>query len=233
MEHFSYDLLEEDDFKKAFDRFQHDYYAVNVTAPYKESAFKAADEPSPQCRAIGAANLLINRNGRVTAHNTDFIAVSEILQRWIRQRESPIGSQKPKVLVVGCGGAGKAAAAAALSVGAEVTIANRTPETVLKFIDRLKKFLRGQSHPADFPRDIQIRSIPLQSLPDEVHISDFIIYTLPLAVRELERCDFREKTVLEAKYYDTSIEKTPGPDYIPGTEWLRLQALATYRLLGL
>ncbi len=233
LERFSYDLLEVDDFKEAYGRFLRDYYAVNVTKPYKEPAFQAADEYSPQCASIGATNLLIKRNGRVIAHNTDVIAVTEILRQWISKQKVLTGLSRPKVLVVGCGGAGKAAIAAAIANGVEITIANRSRETVLRFIDRLQKFLREQDNPSCFPYDIQHQSVPLQSLPEQVRLADFIIYTLPVSIPELELCDFEGKTVLEAKYYDSSIKKVPGMNYIPGTEWLHLQALATYRILGL
>lgn len=245
LDRFSYDLLEEDTFAKAFERFQMDYYAVNVTIPYKEPAFRAADEPSAQCRAIGAANLLIHQGDRVVAHNTDIIAVTDILrnhlsghirvqegpictpddiQTGLRVQESPICTPRPKVLVVGCGGAGKAAVAAALSENAEVTVANRTHDTVLRFLEDIKKI---------YPEENLLQFTPLETLPDEVRRTDFIIYTIPVTIPELEHCDFTGKTVLEAKYYDPSIKQIPGMNYIPGTEWLRLQALATYRILGL
>ncbi|MBQ0005864.1 MAG: hypothetical protein KBS57_00450 [Alistipes sp.] len=233
LERFSYDLLEDNDFKKAYGRFLCDYYAVNVTTPYKEPAFRAADESSAQCTAIGAANLLIKRNGRIIAHNTDVIAVTEILRQWIRERKAPVGPSRPKVLVVGCGGAGKAATVAALSTAVGVAIVNRTGETVLRFIDHLKHATTSHSPSHSESSDIRIPSFPLSALPDQVRLADFIIYTLPVSIPELELCDFEGKTVLEAKYYDSSIKKVPGMNYIPGTEWLRLQALATYRILGL
>jgi len=257
LDHFSYDLLEESDFDRAYERFDREYYAVNVTIPYKEPAFRAAEEASALCRTVGAANLLLHQDGRVVAHNTDIIAVTEILRNHlpghIREQEGPICTPRPKVLVVGCGGAGKAAAAAAISIGASVTIANRTAETAIGFIDKLLKNSRNltsgnnshtpstQKTPDNSSFDRSIRTnladtakyAPLSTLHDEVRRADFIIYTLPVAVPELDHCDFNGKTILEAKYYDTSIKPAPGMTYIPGTEWLRLQALATYRILGI
>lgn len=44
LEHWSYDLIERDTFDEAWAAFLQDYIAVNVTAPFKEDAFKA---PTP------------------------------------------------------------------------------------------------------------------------------------------------------------------------------------------
>ena len=35
---YTYDLIEEEDFEKAYGRFLEEYDAINVTAPFKESA---------------------------------------------------------------------------------------------------------------------------------------------------------------------------------------------------
>ncbi len=196
---------------------------MNVTAPFKEPAFRAADRASELCRGIGATNLLIHRDGGVMAYNTDCLAVVRILEEQFRGASHGSDTLHHKVLVIGCGGAGKAAIVAALSVGAEVTVANRTAAATESFIG----YIAGNGTPGI------IHSVPLSAIPEEVRRAEMIIYTLPLPAPELSLCDFSGCTVLEAKYYEPAIKQMPGMKYIPGSEWFRIQALQTYRLLGL
>lgn len=97
---------------------------VNVTIPHKEAALAAADEATPRARAIGAANTLtFDRNGRISADNTDAFGFIENLKdragdRW--RRTAP-------ALVLGAGGSARAIVHALLEAGAErIAIANRT-----------------------------------------------------------------------------------------------------------
>src|SRR6201999_858778 len=48
-----------------------EYAGVNVTLPHKEAALALADEATGGARAIGAANTLTFREGRISAANTD------------------------------------------------------------------------------------------------------------------------------------------------------------------
>jgi len=213
---YSYDLIEESDFRKAFERFDRDYYAVNVTAPFKANAFRAADKASPLCTQAGAANILYHKDGRVIADNADCLAVKQILEGL------PCDIFSSRVLVIGCGGAGRAAITAAMAAGAKVTVINRTLTTAENFAESLHQYY-----------DSEIGIHRMETLPEEVRKADIIVYALPTAIPELKECDFTGHTVLEAKYYDTSIKPAPVMTYIPGTEWLRLQALATYHILGI
>jgi len=221
---YSYDLIIEQSFEKAFGIFDREFFAVNVTAPFKEPAFRAAGRASELCRGIGATNLLIHRDEGVMAYNTDCLAVVRILEEQFRgASEGSLTQSLPKVLVAGCGGAGKAAIVAALSVGAEVTVANRTASATESFM----KYLADNGTPGT------LHSVPLSAMPEQVRLSGMVIYTLPLPVPELPLCDFTGRTVLEAKYFEPAIKQMPGMTYIPGSEWFRIQALETYRLLGL
>jgi shikimate dehydrogenase len=58
-----------------------DCLGANVTMPYKEAVLAAADECSEGVRRCGAASLLVNRGGRLTAHNNDVEAIAACLGR--------------------------------------------------------------------------------------------------------------------------------------------------------
>ena len=73
---------------------------ANVTMPLKLDALELADEASDRAIAAGAANLLIPRDGRIHAANTDVRAVQTLVER-----HAPVAS----VTVLGNGGAARAA----------------------------------------------------------------------------------------------------------------------------
>ena len=77
-----------------------EYAGVNITVPHKEAALALADEASEAARAIGAANTLTFTDGRIAADNTDAGGLLRAL---------PAGSAGGRVLVLGAGGAARAA----------------------------------------------------------------------------------------------------------------------------
>ena len=95
------------------------YRGANVTIPHKEAALAVADEASDAARAIGAANTLTFADGSIHADNTDAAGLLAALPRDARGMTA---------LVLGAGGAGRAAAWALREAGADVTIWNRTTE---------------------------------------------------------------------------------------------------------
>jgi shikimate dehydrogenase len=95
------------------------FRGVNVTIPHKHAALALADEASAAARAIGAANTLTFEDGAIVADNTDAPGLLATLPH------DPAGRT---ALVLGAGGAGRAAAWALAGAGADVAVWNRTPE---------------------------------------------------------------------------------------------------------
>ena len=94
------------------------YRGANVTIPHKLAAHELADELTEAAAAIGAVNTLSFEDGRVTGDNTDAGGLIDAL-----------GDQHPaSALVLGAGGAARAAVWALREAGAAVTVWNRTPE---------------------------------------------------------------------------------------------------------
>ena len=94
------------------------YRGANVTIPHKRAALAIADAAGDAARAIGAANTLSFADGGIHADNTDAAGLLAALP------EEPRGMS---ALVLGAGGAGRAAAWALRGAGAEVSVWNRTP----------------------------------------------------------------------------------------------------------
>jgi 3-dehydroquinate dehydratase/shikimate dehydrogenase len=92
---------------------------LTVVSPHKERAIELATEVSETARRSGAANLLVRTPSGWRAETTDACGVLEPLRR----RAVPLVGLR--TLVVGCGGAGRAAAIGLADAGAEVTLVNR------------------------------------------------------------------------------------------------------------
>ena len=100
------------------------FRGVNVTIPHKQAALALADAASVAAREIGAANTLsFERDGAIHADNTDAPGLIEALAA---AGHDPAGRT---ALVLGAGGAARAAVWALLRAGAERgEVWNRTPE---------------------------------------------------------------------------------------------------------
>ncbi len=191
---YPYDLIQTPLFEEAFERFLSGYEAVNVTAPFKLEAFRKADLHSPECLLTGAANILLKTPGGIKAYNSDYLGL-----RWLLQREGPFEN----VLVVGYGGAGRAAQMAACSLGHPVTVVNRSTQ-------------KGEG--------VQ----PLSVIGQREW--DLVIYTLPVDIPETAalRCG----RLLEANYRDPVLKgRIPPQRYVGGERWLLSQALCGYALM--
>ena len=93
------------------------YVGVNVTIPHKEAALRLADEASGAASSIGAANTLTFTPSGVAAENTDAPGLIAALP------SDPAGAT---ALVLGAGGAARAAIWALREAGAKVSVSNRT-----------------------------------------------------------------------------------------------------------
>lgn len=88
------------------------FRAINVTIPYKKDVIPYLDELDENAAAIGAVNTIVNRDGRLVGHNTDFSGFAYMM------REAGINAARKKVLVLGTGGASAAVLAVLRRQGA-------------------------------------------------------------------------------------------------------------------
>jgi shikimate 5-dehydrogenase len=143
------------------------------------------------------------------------------------------GMIHPTTLVVGCGGAGKAAAVAAVTLGMKAVLMNRNPEKAA----RLAEDLTGEGF------DVETR--PLDNFRTCFAEADIIIYNIPAPIHglaSLTKEDFapgKTKFILEANYRNPSFDETllaemrkanPLARYTGGRTWLLYQALTGYEI---
>ena len=60
---------------------------VSVTIPFKEEVIPLIDELDSQAAKIGAVNTLVNRDGRLTGYNTDWLGAVTALKANISSRQ--------------------------------------------------------------------------------------------------------------------------------------------------
>ena len=205
----TYDLIEEPDFEKAYARFLSDYDAVNVTMPFKELAYYKCRPGSDAVRTIKAVNILKKEGDKVVGYNSDYLGVKKILEDG--------GYAGCRLLVVGCGGAAKAAAVAAFDAGCTVAMTNRSFEKCYSFV-----------------RHSDLDVVVLEMKDVEPDRFDFVIYAIPAALDALSKWNFAGKTVLEANYASPCLrDKTisEGGRYIEGEVWLREQAISGFKIM--
>ena len=107
------------------------YQGLSVTLPHKVAALQLADTVSETARAVGAANCLVVEAGRLSAHNTDGVG----LLRALAGQGATL--QGAAVLLLGAGGAARAAAHAAQQSGARALwVSNRTAERAVQLAAR-------------------------------------------------------------------------------------------------
>jgi shikimate dehydrogenase len=88
---------------------------VSVTIPYKEEIIPLLDELDPQAARMAAVNTVVNREGRLTGHNTDWLGAVAALKD-----KTAIAGEN--FLVLGAGGASRAIVFGLLQEGGNVTV---------------------------------------------------------------------------------------------------------------
>lgn len=200
---YPYDLIDEEHFEQAWNRFLADYDGINVTAPYKQDAFARVDHCSETARRSGAVNLVVKTPEGLSGYNTDVLGVLETLKTEVKPGM--------KLLVVGSGGAARAAVVAAQLLDCEVTVAARNADKA-----------------AGIAAATGCRSIGLEEAGKET--PDVLVYTLPASAPVPSGLPFAGAVVLEAEYKRPQLESIPCRRYLSGKLWLVHQALSGYAL---
>ena len=103
---------------------------INVTVPHKEAVIPLLDEVDDWASTAGAVNTVVNRDGRLTGHNTDGVGFLRALREG-----AGFEPQGRTVLVLGAGGSARGVVYALIRAGvSRLTIANRTLERAERLV---------------------------------------------------------------------------------------------------
>ena len=209
----TYELIQTSNPEEAVNLFiKGGFEAVNVTSPIKTSILPFIHKHSPECAAIGACNLVLKQGDTLVAHNTDYIGVSNSII------EVNVSIKNSVCLLLGAGGAAKAAAYALLQLGAGLIWANRT-----------------LAHIPDSFNGSFITTVPLSEAVHHLQACNIIINTLPLSNPDTDVFTFHShQTVFDASYVARPFEEQAiqaGAKYIGGERWLLHQAIPSFEAM--
>jgi len=119
------------------------FAGVNVTAPHKGAAFALADLWDAAAESAKAANLLLFREGRIEARNSDVGGLAASVREEIGF-DAIVGGF---VTILGAGGAARAAVLACYELGAgEILILNRTAKHASALVESLANSVSCKLH---------------------------------------------------------------------------------------
>jgi 3-dehydroquinate dehydratase/shikimate dehydrogenase len=191
-------------------------HGLSITMPYKEAILPYLDNTDSHTTKIGACNTVVRaQDGKLYGFNTDTSGVVRPLER----RLSTL--QDAKILVLGAGGAARAAVFGLAERGAEVFILNRSLEAAKK--------LARRAH---------ARSIKRADL--KKYSFDVIINATPVGMGNYRETPLQEKEI-NARYvfdmiYDPAetqlltLAKHRGAQIIPGIEMFVHQAARQFEI---
>jgi shikimate dehydrogenase len=183
---------------------------LNVTAPLKEKLLPHLAKTDEIVKQIGSINLVKKVDSQFVGGNGDPAGIlGPLATRGIQLHGK-------RILVVGAGGAARAAIFALTRAGAHVTITNRT-------------YSRAKALAAEFV----CQSIPLTQIRTCLADCDLLLSTIPAGADMIQQEWLKPETVVfDADYRQGSLAKkatAAGCHTIGGEEWLVQQALYSFR----
>jgi shikimate dehydrogenase len=184
----------------------------NVTAPFKEDAWKESkvlDEDAQHSKAVNA--ILLGES--LSGFNTDIFGILESLGLYRSRVEGKTA------LVIGAGGAAKAAVSALKQVGCRVFITNRTEE-------------RAEVIANEFG----VHTVKFKEAEDILKVTDYIVNTVvwPDVLFKLDNVQ-SHTLILDAIYAkETPLSQalSSNPNYISGKNWLLHQGLRAFEIFS-
>lgn len=190
-------------------------HGFNVTAPAKFDIIDHLDSVSEPSGIIQAVNTVtVDERGRLVGHNTDWIGVVQSLS------EAGVNLRQKTAVVLGAGGAGRAAVYGLLKGG----------------IKKVILMNRSQDKGKTAARDLGAEFMPLPFLPDALAKSDILISCISgsetIVPPNLLKKDL---VVMEADYRSSPLlgeALRKGCLTVSGKKWLLNQALPAFKLMA-
>src|SRR6266853_471882 len=188
----------------------------SVTHPHKQGILKYLKECDPLAAEIGAVNtVVVRRDGSLLGCNTDYLGVLRALEIKLRIRGS-------RVLILGAGGAARAAAFALMRSGAAVAICARREKAARE----LARAFGGEVVPRAALRTQSFDAI-LNATPVGMHPHDGVS---PLAPRELHCRLVMEMVNRPQRTQLLKMAAQKGIATLPGIEMLIAQGVAQWEI---
>jgi 3-dehydroquinate dehydratase/shikimate dehydrogenase len=189
---------------------------LSITMPYKEPIVKQLDKSDPWTAKVGACNTLVrSQDGNLYGFNTDVNGV-------VRPLELRIRLQGARILVLGAGGAARAAVFGLKERGAEVSILNRTAGPAQKLAKQARAKVINRTMLKKLEFDVIINATPagMEGNRDP----------LPLSEQELKAKYFFEMVYNPAETKMIKMARARGMHVIPGSEMFVQQGARQFEI---
>ncbi|MEK6672442.1 MAG: shikimate dehydrogenase [Nitrospirota bacterium] len=138
---------------------------VNVTIPHKENVIPFLDRVDEEALFIGAVNTIKNSDGTLIGYNTDGRGFMESL------KEAAIDPEGKRVMIIGAGGASRAAS---------FYLAKKASQVLIYDIDKTKAGKLAADLNTVHP------NVAVMDKPDSLHGIDILINATPLGLKETD-----------------------------------------------
>jgi len=190
-------------------------HGLSITMPYKQAILAHLDNTDAHTTKIGACNTVVRgQDGKLYGFNTDVAGV-------VRPLEQRLSIEKAKVLVLGAGGAARAAVFGLKERGAEVWILNRTA-------------LKAQK----LARQAKARTIKRADLRKTAF--DVIVNATPVGMGNTRDCPLKDEEIQARVVFDMvydpvethllQVARAKGIAVIPGVEMFVQQAARQFEI---
>jgi 3-dehydroquinate dehydratase/shikimate dehydrogenase len=192
-----------------------DFQGFSVTMPFKRAILRDLDWVDPLAMKIGACNTVAVQHGKWMGWNTDAAAVVEVLTKRLRLAGS-------RILVLGAGGAARAAAYALRAEGAKVLIAARREVAARRLARSISAEAVSWSSANGLEADAVINATPVGMMP--------YVEGLPIDLSRL-----RVRVVFDMVYYPLETRlladaRSRGLTSISGLEMLVAQGARQFEI---
>lgn len=203
----------------AFEELGFHLRGLSVTSPYKRIASAVGGACSPLVEWLGSANTLVCREGGVwEAESTDGEGVTIPLRAHLGSVEDE------NAVVIGAGGAGRAAVVALKTMGAKVTLVNRGEENGRRAARDLRVPFRSLEGFDPGETRILVHATPLgRALEDPLPISPGLL------AKDAVVLDLVYQTATPTRLVQET--RAAGRHAIDGREVLAAQAVTQFRLM--
>ena len=168
------------------------------------------DEIDANAAQIGAVNTILRNDSKNKGFNTDYLGVINSFKKY------NVTVANKHVLILGAGGAGRAAAYGLMKAGAEATVVNRT-------------FAKAKAVAEDF----NCQAADLINLQELLESIDILVSAITAKDQIIQENWLKQDIVLfDANYKNSALAQLAdrkGNLIIAGEEWLLQQAFAAYR----
>jgi len=190
-------------------------HGLSVTMPYKQSILAHLDNTDAHTTKIGACNTVVRgQDGKLYGFNTDAAGV-------VRPLEQRLSIENAKVLVLGAGGAARAAVFGLKERGAEIWILNRTSVKAQKLARQAK---------ARTIKRADLRKIAF----------DVIVNATPVGMGNTRDCPLKDEEIQARVVFDMvydpvethllQVARAKGIAVIPGVEMFVQQAARQFEI---